>query len=187
MQGRESRLEPLRSEHAPGLFAAADPELFRVTPQAPPEWSIAGFEADIRHVCSLPGIVPFAIVDRATGVVRGRTTYMDIRPADRGLEIGRTWITRSRHGTRVNPEIKLLMLRHAFDELGALRVQFTTGHLNLHSQAAIAKLGAVREGTMRRNRILPDGTVRDTVVFSIIAEEWPSVRARLVRRLGYEP
>jgi RimJ/RimL family protein N-acetyltransferase len=189
--GEHVRLEPLERRHAPDLLAAADKELFRFTPQAPPSWSVEGFERDIARVTALPDVVAFAIV--LAGRAIGRTTYMDIKPEHRGVEIGRTWIARVHHGTRVNPEIKLLMLAHAFETLSptAIRVQFTTGGSNLHSQTAIAKLGAVREGVLRHCRIVPGGPdpgddkiVRDTVVYSILAEEWPGVKAGLLRRLG---
>lgn len=181
------RLEPLEERHAPGLLAAATPELFRFTPQAPKEWSVDGFAADITRVRGLANVVPFATVLVQTGQVIGRTTYMDIQEANKGLEIGRTWIGKPWQGTAVNPEQKLLLMRHAFETLGAIRVQYTTGGTNLHSQAAIAKLGAVREGVLRRNRILPDGAERDTVVFSVIRAEWPGVRARLEDRLSAFP
>ena len=189
LAGRVVRLEPLELRHAPGLFEAATPDLFTYTPQAPKEWSVAGFEADVKRVTGLPDVVAFAMVHVPTGKVIGRTTYMDIQPDHKGLEIGRTWIARPHQGTEVNPEVKLLMLRHAFETLApsAIRVQFTTGASNLHSQAAIAKLGAVKEGVLRRNRILPTGLPRDTVYYSIVAEEWPGVKAGLVERLGWEP
>ena len=187
LEGRAVRVEPLELRHAPGLLAAADPELFRFTPQGPAEWSVAGFEADIRKVTALADVVAFAMVHVRTGAVIGRTTYMDIRPPNRGLEIGRTWIARPHQGTGVNPEVKYLMLRHAFETLGAIRVQFTTGGNNLHSQGAIAKLGAVREGVLRKQRILPDGTHRDTVYYSILDSEWPGVKRALEARLGYAP
>jgi RimJ/RimL family protein N-acetyltransferase len=189
LTGRIVRLEPLDVRHAPGLFEAAEPELFLHTPQAPKEWSVAGFEADVRRVTGLPGVVAFAMVHVPTSVVIGRTTYMDIRPDARALEIGRTWIARRHQGSAVNPEVKLLMLRHAFERLAppAIRVQFTTGATNLHSQAAIAKLGAVREGVLRRNIILPSGLPRDTIYYSVLPEEWPAVKARLVQRLGCQP
>jgi RimJ/RimL family protein N-acetyltransferase len=111
---RDIRLEPLEPRHAPDLFAAADPELFLHTAQAPMEWSVRGFEIDAEKIRSMPGVVAFAIVlargERA-GRAIGRTTFMDIKPEHRGLEIGRTWIGRAYHGTRVNPEAKYLMLR----------------------------------------------------------------------------
>lgn len=184
LEGRGVRLEPLEARHAAGLLAAASPDLFVHTPQGPADWSLKGFEADIERVRALPDVVPFAVIAAATEEVLGRTTYMDIRPRDRGVEIGRTWLARRVQGTAINPEMKLLMLRHAFEVLGAVRVQLITGMSNRHSQRAIAKLGAVREGVLRRDRILPNGRVRDSVVFSIIREEWPVVRAGLVRRLA---
>ena len=192
--GRMVRLEPLEPRHAADLLAAADPELFRHTPQAPPEWSVRGFEQEIESVRATPGVVPFAIILTQASRAIGRTTFMDIRPEHRGTEIGRTWITRPCHGTPVNPEIKYLMLRHAFEQSAppAVRVQFTTSSTNLHSQRAIARLGAVREGTLRRNRLVPAGPdpfgptmLRDTVVFSILDAEWPAVKRRLEERIGW--
>lgn len=207
---RTIRLEPLEARHAPDLFAAADPELFRHSMQAPDQWSPEGFEREIEKIKALPGVVPFAIVlaneaadaaaiqtSRAPGSAHapgraiGRTTFMDIKPDHLGVEIGRTWIGRAWQGTRVNPESKYLMLRHAFEELKppAIRVQITTNGTNLHSQAAIAKLGAVREGVLRNARIMPPGLdrthpePRDWVIYSILAEEWPAARRRLEERL----
>jgi ribosomal-protein-alanine N-acetyltransferase len=185
----------LTTQHAPDLYAAADQELFRHSMQAPPEWSIRGFEQEIEKVRSLPGSVPLAIIamsGKDKGHAIGRTTFMDIKPEHRGLEIGRTWIGRDYHGTRVNPEIKYLMLRHAFESLSptAIRVQLTTNGTNLHSQAAIAKLGAVREGVLRKARIMPpaldrtEPAIRDWVHFSILDDEWPTVKARLELRLS---
>ncbi len=192
---RTIRLEPLAIRHATEFLAVADQELFRHSMQAPPEWSVRGFEREIEKVLSLPGVVAFAIViavGPTAGRAIGRTTYMDIRPEHRGLEIGRTWIARPHHGTRVNPEAKYLMLRHAFESLAppAIRVQLLTNGTNLHSQAAIAKLGALREGVLRQSRIMPPALDRaeericDWVSFSIIDREWPSVRARLEARLA---
>lgn len=194
---RTVRLVPLTTGHARDLHAIADPKLFTHTMQSPSEWSVWGFEAEIEKVLAIPMSVAFAIEliadcnGFAAGRVIGRTTYMDIKPEHRGLEIGRTWIGRPFHGTRVNPEIKYLMLRHAFESLAptAIRVQLTTNGTNLHSQAAITKLGAVREGTLRKARIMPatldrpEAVVRDWVHFSILDDEWPSVRARLENRL----
>jgi N-acetyltransferase len=146
------RLEPLHHRHAPDLLAAADPELFRHSMQNPLEWSVRGFQEEMDRVIATPGVVAFAIIlasgpggRELIGKAIGRTTFMDIKPEHKGLEIGRTWISRRFHGTRVNPEAKYLMLRHAFESLSppAIRVQITTSGTNLHSQRAIAKLGAV--------------------------------------------
>lgn len=191
LQGQTIRLEPLDARHAPDLFAAADKEIFRHTAQHPPEWSIAGFEQEIANVNALPDSVALAIVLQSTGKAIGRSTFMEIRPAHRGVEIGRTWIGRAHHGTAVNPEIKLLMLTHAFEALSpaAIRVQFTTAGTNLHSQTAIAKLGAVREGVLRQSRIATslessDPIIRDAVYYSILEAEWPGVKAKLLSRIA---
>ncbi len=193
---RTIRLEPLEPRHAPDLLAAADQELFRHTMQAPDEWSVRGFEQEMERVKAIPGVVALAIVlqegrEGSGGKAIGRTTFMDIHPEHRGLEIGRTWIGRAHHATRVNPEAKYLMLRHAFEGLAppAIRVQLATSGTNLHSQAAIAKLGAAKEGVLRRAWIQPrtlatDGGVRDRVIFSILADEWPRVKAALEKRLA---
>jgi N-acetyltransferase len=185
------RLEPLRPSHAEDLFAVADREIFTQTAQRPTEWSVRGFAEEFERVAGMPATVAFAMVERETGRAVGRTTFMDIRPEHRGLEIGRTWIGRAYQGTRVNPEAKYLMLRHAFEVLSppAIRVQITTSGTNLQSQAAIAKLGAVREGVLRKARIMPVGLdrpeplVRDWVVFSILDDEWPRAKAALETRL----
>ena len=187
LTGRVVRLEPLSLEHAPALLAAASPALFVLSPQKPDPWTDEGMRAELRSVLAFEDSVAFAIIHLDTGAPVGRTTYMDIRPAHRGLEIGRTWIAAAHQGTGVNPESKFLMLRHAFETLGAIRVQLKTDARNLHSQRAIAKLGAVREGVLRKQMILPGGVVRDTVLYSITDEEWPAVRQGLVARLGYEP
>ncbi len=187
LEGRNVRLEPLAHRHAPGLLKAATPDLFEFTPQGPRVWSVEGFIEDIDKVNAIEDSVAFAIVLKATGEVIGRTTYMEIRAPHRGLEIGRTWISRKHQGTAVNPDMKLRMMAHAFDTLGAVRVQYKTGHRNLHSQRAIAKLGAVREGELRNHMIEPDGRLRSTVVFSVTAQEWPAVRRGLEARLAAQP
>ena len=115
------------------------------------------------------------------------TCYLDIRPQDRALEIGFTWIGKPYQRTPVNPECKYLLFRHAFDDQQAVRVQLKTDLRNVQSQRAIEKLGAVREGVLRKHMIRPDGYMRDTVMYSVTADEWPEVRARLEKRLGYIP
>jgi RimJ/RimL family protein N-acetyltransferase len=186
LEGRVVRVEPLRPEHAVDLFNLADDDLFKYM------WTWSGASPEdlresIRQLLSLQGWCPFAIVLRETGKAIGSTSYLDIRPEHRGLEIGSTWIGRPYQGTLVNPENKYLLLRHAFEMLGAVRVQLKTDGRNLHSQRAIAKLGAKLEGTLRKHIILPDGYIRDTVMFSITDEEWPGVKAGLEERLGYVP
>lgn len=141
----------------------------------------------IQFLNHAPGYCPFAIVDKASGRVIGVTSYLDIRPGDRGVEIGFTWIAKPYQGSLVNPECKYLLFRHAFDDQQAVRVQLKTDLRNVQSQRAIEKLGAVREGVLRKHMIHPDGFIRDSVMFSVTAEEWPEVRARLETRLGYVP
>jgi RimJ/RimL family protein N-acetyltransferase len=153
------------------------------------EWprddSFAAFEEWMRTtVLEAPASQSFAVVLAATGEPVGVTGYLDIRPKHRGLEIGRTWIAREQQGTAVNPESKYLLLRHAFEDLGAVRVQLKTDVNNLHSQRAIEKLGATREGVLRQYQMRANGKMRDTVMYSVVAAEWPAVKAGLERRLG---
>jgi RimJ/RimL family protein N-acetyltransferase len=185
--GRVARLDPLTQDDAAGLFAAADPEIFTYIGARPAEWTLPAFRAYLQRLLDTPDMRAFVIRRAESGAPVGVTTYMDIRPAHRGLEIGSTWVARTAQGAGINPEAKYLLLRHAFETLGAVRVQLKTDGRNLHSQRAIAKLGAQREGVLRRHMILPDGYIRDTVMYSIIAEEWPTVKAGLEARLGYVP
>lgn len=187
LEGRVVRLVPLQMEHADALLSVCEPDIFKYFILYPTEWTPEAFRAYVQSLLDTPDMVPFATTLRETGQPVGVTTFMEIRPAHRGLEIGSTWIGRPYQGTAVNPEAKYLMLRHAFEKLGAIRVQLKTDGRNLHSQSAIAKLGAQREGTLRRHGIQPTGYFRDTVMFSIIDEEWPGVKAGLEARLGYLP
>jgi len=186
LSGRAAQLVPLSPEHAADLVAASTPELF-VYHFPPPEFTAAGFTAWINYLRGAPGYSPFAIVDSQSGRAVGATSYLDIRPADRGLEIGFTWISKPFQGTLVNPECKYLLFRHAFEDQQAVRVQLKTDLRNLHSQRAIEKLGAKREGVLRKHMIRPDGYIRDSVMYSVICDEWPEVKARLEARLGYVP
>ena len=196
LEGRRVRLEPLAPRHAAGLASVATPELFLTTPQGPPEFSEAGFLEDIARVNALPDVVAFAVVDRSTGEPIGRTTYMRILPEHASVEIGRTWLGAAHHGTGVNTDMKLLMIGHAFEALDppAARVEFRTDARNARSRRAIAKLGAVFEGVLRRDTVVPGGPSpgsapihRDTAVFSVVPEEWPAVRARLEAALDATP
>jgi ribosomal-protein-alanine N-acetyltransferase len=166
---------------------AGEPEIFTYFSDGPQTWTLEAFQAYIQALASRPAWCAFAIVLQETGEAIGETSYMDIRPAHRGLEIGHTWIARPHQGTRVNPENKYLLLRHAFEELEAVRVQLKCDARNLQSQRAIEKLGAQREGVLRKHIILPDGYVRDTVMYSIVEGEWPRVKASLEARLDYAP
>jgi RimJ/RimL family protein N-acetyltransferase len=186
LAGRVARLEPLVADHADDLAAAATPEVF-VNTFPPPEYSPAGFQMVIGYICALSDWCPFAIISQESGRAMGMTCYLDIQPKNRGLEIGFTWLTKSLQGSLVNPACKYMLLRHAFEDQQALRVQLKTDGRNRQSQRAIEKLGAVREGVLRKHMIMPDGCVRDTVMYSITDNEWPGVNERLEARLGYVP
>jgi RimJ/RimL family protein N-acetyltransferase len=184
LEGPTIRLDPLVPEHAPLLWPKSEPDIYRYTLEWPRDWSAEAFEDWVRYCLERPDALLWTVFVQETGEAVGMTGYLDIRPQHRGLEIGRTWIARSQQGTRVNPESKYLLLRHAFEDLGAARVQFKTDLNNLHSQRAIEKLGAQREGVLRRYQMRSNGSLRDTVMYSILAEEWPEVKARLEERLG---
>jgi RimJ/RimL family protein N-acetyltransferase len=179
-------LEPLRAEHHDALVAAAsDGELWTLwyTSVPTPE----GMAAEVERRLALAGagsMLPFTVRRRDTGAVVGMTTYMDPDPVNRRLEIGSTWTARSAQRTGVNAESKLLLLTRAFEDLACIAVEFRTHWMNQQSRTAIARLGAKQDGVLRSHRVGPDGALRDTVVFSIIAAEWPAVRAELRRRLA---
>jgi RimJ/RimL family protein N-acetyltransferase len=185
LEGSVVRLEPLAQAHTADLFAVLDDEIWRFMPSA-----VARTIEDVRAMIDeaiaaarLGTEVPFAIVLRASGRAVGSTRYIDIRRAHRGLEIGWTWIGRDWQRTAVNSECKRLLLAHAFEVLGALRVQLKTDARNTRSQRAIERLGAKREGVLRAHMVLADGFVRDSVMYSVIAAEWPSVKQGLERSL----
>lgn len=182
LEGRVVRLEPLEKRHAADLAAAATRKLFDYH-FPPAELNEEGFRSQISGLSKLPGWCPFAIVMRETGQAVGVTCFLGIQEAHRNIEVGFTWVGEAFQGSAVNPEAKFLLLSHAFDVLGAIRVQLKTDERNLQSQAAISKLGAVREGTLRKSMILPDGHHRNSVMFSITDEEWPVVQRRLSERL----
>lgn len=185
LEGQFVRLEPLTLHHVPALAHAIDEHTFDFYS---PDYACDGSpheKAALYAKARLSDATcrPFAVMDRATSRVVGATCYLDIRPAHKGVEIGATFYAKAQRGTRVNPECKLLLLGHAFDTLGCIRVQLKTDARNLQSRAAILKLGAKEEGTLRRHMVMRDGHLRDTVMYSITREEWPAVRAGLHERL----
>lgn len=187
LEGRHVRLEPLTMAHAADLFAALseDIEIWKWLSIEPPT-TLAAMEAYIASALEMQSAgreVAFAQIARSAGRAVGSTRYLSISPRDLGLEIGWTWIGKSWQRTAVNTEAKLLLMRHAFEDLGAVRVQLKTDARNLQSQAAIERLGAVREGVLRKLQRTRNGVIRDTAMYSVIAEEWPAVRAGLVARL----
>jgi RimJ/RimL family protein N-acetyltransferase len=179
------RLEPLGPHHAPGLeAAAADGELWRLVVSSVPAPGGAPASIDAALRARAEGHrFAFAIVEAPTGAVLGSTSYHDIAPAIPRVEIGYTWVARRAQRTHVNTTCKLLLLTHAFDALGCAVVGWRTDLLNLTSQAAIERLGARKDGLLRRHALRRDGTVRDTVMYSLLREEWPEARARLEARL----
>ncbi|HAQ08362.1 MAG TPA: GNAT family N-acetyltransferase [Bacillus bacterium] len=127
--------------------------------------------------------IPFAVFDKEKGRIIGSTRFLEISDIHKTLEIGWTWYHPEYWRTRVNTETKFLLLKYAFEEMGNNRIQFCTDLRNVRSQKAIARIGAKKEGTLRKHRVIADGFVRDTVVFSIIKDEWPAVKAQLQEKL----
>jgi N-acetyltransferase len=173
------RLEPLGQQHAGGLREAAqDGELWKLRITSVPEPQ--NVEAYIATALDMrPSRLAFAVIDTATGRVLGTTSYHDIVQAIDRTEIGYTWYRRSVQRTHVNTTCKLLLLTHAFETLGCAVVGFRTDNFNHASQAAIERLGAKRDGVLRHHAVRRDGTVRDTVIYSIVRGEWPEVKAQL--------
>ena len=185
LQGHGLRLEPLTMEHEPGLrAAAADGELWnlRVTSVPRPEDTAAYIQLAL-DMQTRGERLPWAVVDAASGRVIGCTSYHDLIPAVRRVEIGWTWYARSVQRSHVNTAAKLLLMTHAFETLNCTVVGWRTDILNLASQRAIARLGALKDGVLRSHALRRDGSIRDTVMYSLLASEWPEVRARLSARL----
>jgi N-acetyltransferase len=178
------RLEPLRPHHAEDLFEAGRDESIWTYLMTRPR-DLGGYRGLIEEalVAERSGReVPFAVVLEASGRAVGSTRYEDVLPAHRALEIGWTWYGAPWQRTAVNTQCKYMLLRHAFEDLGALRVQMKADARNLRSLAAIERVGATREGVLRRHRVLPDGFVRDSVLYSVVREEWPTVKRGLEAR-----
>lgn len=186
LAGREVELLPLRADHERALLeAAADGELWNLTVTVVPgPDTIAAYLATALRWREEGTALPFVIRRRDTGRVVGCTRLWGIDLANRKLEIGHTWLGASAQRTRVNTESKLLLLAHAFETMGCLRVQFTTDELNEASRAAILRLGAVQEGIIRHERIMPGGRKRNSVLYSILDHEWPAVKALLEGKLA---
>ncbi len=180
------RLVPLGHEHAAGLqAAAADGQLWtlRYTSVPEPGRTVAYIEAALEGR-TLGHRLAFAVLDAAGGEVIGCTSYHDIVPAVERLEIGWTWYAKSRQRSAVNTTCKLLLMQHAFETLGAQLVGWRTDNYNFASQRAIERLGARKDGVLRHHALRRDGTVRDTVMYSLAAGEWPEVKAQLLWQLA---
>jgi len=183
------RLEPLGLQHVDGLKrAAADGELWtiRVTSVPDPD-DTRGYVERALQAFAEGHRLAFAVLDAATGEVIGSSSYHDIVPAVERLEIGYTWYAKSRQRTHVNASAKLLLMTHAFETLGARLVGWRTDNYNFASQCAIERLGARKDGVLRHHAVRRDGTIRDTVMYSMTAGEWPEAKAELRARLARPP
>ena len=186
LMGRIVRLEPLAEAHIPALAKVGlEEEIWRYMRYGKVE-TVEKLSAWVHELIDLQAQgtdLPFAVIYLASGNAIGCTRYLHIDPPNRALEIGGTWYGLDYQGTLVNSECKYLLLKHAFEKLECIRVWFKTDQRNLHSQRALERLGAVKEGVLRNHMILPDGLIRDSVVYSILPNEWPQVRARLEAQL----
>lgn len=185
LEGEIVRLEPMTHDHLRGLTeAGADPDTWTWMPRdgASPSAMRDILEGALAAAAS-GSEVAFVTVERATDTVAGSTRYLSIVPEHRRLEIGWTWLGRGWRGTAINTEAKLLMLGHAFERLGARRVEFKTDARNERSRAALIAIGTTHEGIFRSHMIVRDGERRDSAYYSVIDEEWPAVRAHLLERL----
>jgi RimJ/RimL family protein N-acetyltransferase len=189
LEGSRVRLEPLRRDHLTDLSRVAfDPAVWRWTIARPQDE--AGLErwVEAAVVNAEAGVEqPFATIDSASGRAIGSTRFMSIVPEHRRLEIGWTWVGTAYQRTGANREAKLLQLEHAFEVLAANRVEFKTHARNERSRAALAGIGATFEGIFRSHMIMPDGSLRDSAYFSVIADEWPAVKAGLMASLARYP
>ena len=182
LKGKYATLEPLARKHEADLRrAAADGELWQLwyTSVPAPEKTRSYIDAALGMREDLDAM-PFAVRDNASGEIVGCTRYFNVDAANRRLEIGHTWYAKRAQRTAINTECKLLLLTHAFEKLACIAVEFRTHRFNHASREAIARLGAKQDGVLRNHQILPDGSYRDTVVFSIIESEWQAVKRNLV-------
>jgi RimJ/RimL family protein N-acetyltransferase len=186
LTGKVVRLEPLTMDHVADLARVGlEPEIWHYMRYGKIENS-EGLKAWVQELLSLQEQgtdLPFAVIYLASGRAVGSTRFLHIDMPNRSLEIGGTWYGLEYQGTQVNTECKYLLLRHAFEQLGCIRVWFKTDGRNLRSQHALEKLGVVKEGVLRNHMILPDGYIRDSVVYSLLPDEWPQVKANLKARL----
>jgi len=187
LTGMHVVLRPLALEHARDLVAAGEVDATWLYMPRPALRSVEDAESMIRQALvefEAGREVAFAITGKATGKAVGSTRFLDIQKSHRAIEIGWTWIGAAWQRTALNTESKLLLLTHAFEDLGANRVALKTDARNLRSQRAIERIGGVREGVLRRHRVCWDGSVRDTVYYGIIDVEWPRVKAHLLGMLA---
>ena len=185
LRGPHARLEPLSHDHHDGLVEAVkDGELWKLWYTHIPKPENMGKEIDRRLVLQAAGsMLPWTVFD-AAGKIAGMTTYMNVDTANRRVEIGSTWYAKRVQRSALNTQCKLLLLGHAFETLDCIAVEFRTHFFNHQSRRGIERLGAKLDGILRNHQIAPNGTLRDTVVYSIIASEWPTVKAHLNYQLN---
>src|ERR1700759_2625965 len=188
LRGPHARLEPLSHDHHAGLVdAVKDRSLGKLWSPFVPTPDAMTKEIDRRLGLQKAGsMTPFTVYD-ADGKIAGMTTYMNVDAANRRVEIGSTWYARRVQRTPLNTQCKLLLLAHAFEALNCIAVEFRTHYFNQQSRRSIERLGAKQDGILRSHQVAPNGTLRDTVVFSIIASEWPTVLAHLSYQLNDKP
>jgi N-acetyltransferase len=182
LTGQTVTLENLKPSHLVDLEKDFDPNLFEYYPK--PYSTAKDFVDENLEMEKHGNYIPFAIILNATGEAIGCSEYSAIDKRNRKLEIGGSWLKSQFHGSAINSEAKLLLLCHAFEELNMIRVQFTANVLNIRSRAAIEKIGAQPEGTLRCAMILPDGALRDDAYYSIISKEWAQVKIDLKKRIS---
>jgi len=188
LRGEHARLEPLSHDHLSGLVdAVKDGELWKLWYTFVPKPEEMTKEIDRRLGLQKSGsMLPFTVFD-AAGKIAGMTTYMNVDAANRRVEIGSTWYAKRVQRSPLNTQCKLLLLAHAFEAIDCIAVEFRTHFFNHRSRRAIERLGARQDGILRNHQVAPNGTQRDTVVFSIIASEWPTVKAHLTYQLNDKP
>ncbi len=184
LEGPHARLEPLSRDHKDGLVEAVkDGELWKLWYTSIPAPETMDAEIARRLGLQTSGaMLPFTVKDTA-GKIAGMTTYMNVDAANRRVEIGSTWYAQRVQRTPLNTQCKLLLLTHAFEKLNCIAVEFRTHFFNHQSRRGIERLGAKQDGILRSHQVAPNGTLRDTVVYSIIASEWPTVKAHLTYQL----
>jgi RimJ/RimL family protein N-acetyltransferase len=185
LAGKHLRLEPVSKKHMDALWGTAKyPEIWKWMPQA-----FLYKKGLVRMFQGLPKLsasgtrFPFAIFDKSSGQCAGSSSYLNMDRANRRLEIGYTWLSPHWQRTHVNTEAKYLLLRHAFEEMGCVRVEFKTDALNKPSRAALKRIGAIEEGTLRKHMVVQDGRIRDSVYFSILDAEWPEIKLNLEEKM----
>ena len=188
LRGPHARLEPLAADQYEGLLEAVkDGHLSQLWYTSIPQPENMAKEIDRRLGLQAAGsMLPFTVFD-ADGRISGMTTYMNVDTPNRRVEIGSTWYAKRVQRSAVNTQCKLLLLQHAFEKLDCIAVEFRTHFFNHQSRRGIERLGAKQDGILRSHQIAPNGTLRDTVVYSIIASEWPTVKAHLNYQLNEKP